>query len=246
MPRAARPMTLEVTEASTTMPKDWAAKSTRISSIAKNTPASGALKVAAMPPAAPHATSTRIRGSATRRTRPRVEPSAEPICTIGPLPTHRAAAADAQRRGQGLDRGHLGGDAAAPARDGEHHLGDAVSARLAGEEVHQRPVEQARHDGRADDEPAAQPGQCRVRGMAGGGVVRVPGQHQGEGLDQPAEDDGASAGARPHGEGQEQQTGVRRAQRGQRAGSAGLRPDAPPPAGGRDGGSGCSAVGHDL
>ena len=84
LPSAARPITLAVTEASTTMPKDSAVKSRRISSIAKNTPASGALKVAAMPPAAPQATSTRIRDSATRTSRPSVEPSAEPICTIGP------------------------------------------------------------------------------------------------------------------------------------------------------------------
>ena len=94
-------MTLAVTEASTTMPNDSAVKSRRISSIAKNTPASGALNVAAMPPAAPHATSTRIRSSATRTVRPSVEPSAEPICTIGPSrptepppPMHSAEASD--------------------------------------------------------------------------------------------------------------------------------------------------------
>ncbi len=84
MPNAARPITLAVTEAITTMPNDSVLKSRRISSIAKNTPASGALNVAAMPPAAPQATSTRIRSSLTRTTRPSVEPSAEPICTIGP------------------------------------------------------------------------------------------------------------------------------------------------------------------
>jgi hypothetical protein len=84
LPNAARPITLAVTEANTTMPKDSAVKSRRISSMAKNTPASGALKVAAMPPAAPQATSTRIRASATLATCPRAEPSAEPICTIGP------------------------------------------------------------------------------------------------------------------------------------------------------------------
>ena len=49
MPNADRPITLAVTDASTTMPNDWAAKSRRISSIAKNTPANGALKVAAIP-----------------------------------------------------------------------------------------------------------------------------------------------------------------------------------------------------
>ena len=37
-----------------------------------------------MPPAAPQATSSRSRSSGTRTARPSVEPSAEPICTIGP------------------------------------------------------------------------------------------------------------------------------------------------------------------
>ncbi len=60
MPNEARPITLAVTDESTTMPNDCAVKSRRISSMAKNTPASGALNVAAMPPAAPQATSTRI------------------------------------------------------------------------------------------------------------------------------------------------------------------------------------------
>lgn len=58
----ARPITAEVTEASTTTPKDFASKSRRISSRAKNTPAIGALNVAEMPPAAPQATSSRGRG----------------------------------------------------------------------------------------------------------------------------------------------------------------------------------------
>lgn len=37
-----------------------------------------------MPPAAPHATSSFSRSSESPVMRPRVEPSAEPICTIGP------------------------------------------------------------------------------------------------------------------------------------------------------------------
>jgi hypothetical protein len=77
-------MTLAVTEETTTIPKDRAAKSDKISSMAKNTPASGALNVAAIPPAAPQATTTRIRSSFSRASEPRVEPRAEPICTIGP------------------------------------------------------------------------------------------------------------------------------------------------------------------
>lgn len=83
-PSTARPTTLAVTLASTTAPNDSAAKSRRISSIAKNGPANGALKVAAIPPAAPHATSTRSRDSGSRAARPSAEPSADPICTIGP------------------------------------------------------------------------------------------------------------------------------------------------------------------
>ena len=71
-------------EASTTTPNDSASKSRRISSSAKKTPAIGALNVAEMPPAAPQATRIRIRDSGTRVSWPSVEPSAEPIWTIGP------------------------------------------------------------------------------------------------------------------------------------------------------------------
>jgi hypothetical protein len=44
----------------------------------------GALKVAAMPPAAPQATRIRIRSSGIFTHWPTLEASAEPICTIGP------------------------------------------------------------------------------------------------------------------------------------------------------------------
>jgi hypothetical protein len=57
-----------------------------MTSSAKNTPAMGALNVAAMPPAAPQATSSRSRRSGTRASCPSTEPRAEPICTIGPSP----------------------------------------------------------------------------------------------------------------------------------------------------------------
>ena len=59
-PRIERPMMLAVTEDSTTNPNISAVQTRRISSIAKKTPARGALKVAAMPPAAPQATRSRI------------------------------------------------------------------------------------------------------------------------------------------------------------------------------------------
>jgi hypothetical protein len=50
----------------------------------KNRPVIGALKVAAIPPAAPQATMIRSRLSDIRTSCPSVEASAEPICTIGP------------------------------------------------------------------------------------------------------------------------------------------------------------------
>ena len=56
----------------------------RMISTPKKTPVIGALKVAAMPPAAPQATSTRMRSSGIRTRWPRLDASAEPIWTIGP------------------------------------------------------------------------------------------------------------------------------------------------------------------
>ena len=83
-PNAARPIASAVTELSTTRPNDSVSKSRRITSSAKKTPAIGALNVAEIPPAAPHATRSRSRRSGTRASCPIIEPSAEPICTIGP------------------------------------------------------------------------------------------------------------------------------------------------------------------
>ena len=194
LPRAARPMTLAVTEASTTMPKDWAAKSARMSSMAKNTPARGALKVAAMPPAAPQATRTRIRGSATLMIRPSVEPSAEPIWTIGPSrptepppPIHSAEA-------RAFTAATCGAMRPPAPRDGKHHLGYPVAPSFASEGLHERPVEQSRDHRREDDEPAAESGDVRVGDMAEAGVVAMPRQGERKDLDEPAEHDCPTAG----------------------------------------------------
>ena len=59
-------------------------KSPRMISTAKRAPATGALKVAAIPAAAPQPTSVRRRRSPTRSHWPIDEPMAEPIWTIGP------------------------------------------------------------------------------------------------------------------------------------------------------------------
>ena len=73
--------------------------SRKMISTPKNTPVIGALNVAEMPPAAPQATRIRIRFSGIRTHWPKLEASAEPICTIGPsrptdppVPMHSADA----------------------------------------------------------------------------------------------------------------------------------------------------------
>ena len=73
--------------------------SRRMISKPKNRPVRGALKVAAIPPAAPQATMTRNRVSETRTAWPRLEARAEPIWTMGPsrpteppVPMHSAEA----------------------------------------------------------------------------------------------------------------------------------------------------------
>ena len=58
--------------------------SRKMISTPKNTPVIGALNVAEIPPAAPQATRIRSRFSGIRTHWPRLEASAEPICTIGP------------------------------------------------------------------------------------------------------------------------------------------------------------------
>ena len=68
----------------TTTTNESIVKSSRMISRAKKTPEIGALKVAEMPPPAPHATSSRSRLDGIRIHCPRLDPMADPICTIGP------------------------------------------------------------------------------------------------------------------------------------------------------------------
>ena len=124
------------------------------------------------------------------------------------FPSHRSAAADAQRRGQRLDPGDLWGDASAATMNGEHHLGHSVSARLAGKYLHQRPVQQAGDHRRQNYEPPTQARDVRVGDVTEAGIIAVPGQRLGEDLDQPAEHDRAAAGAGPDDQGQHQQAAV--------------------------------------
>ncbi len=130
-------MAAAVTELRTTTPNDCVSKSRRITSSAKKTPAIGALNVAEIPPAAPHATSSGRRLADTRATCPVTEPIADPICTIGPSrptdppdPMHSAEAS-------ALTIGTCGRMRPAALGDREHDLGDAVPARL-GREARRR------------------------------------------------------------------------------------------------------------
>jgi hypothetical protein len=84
LPSTVRAMTAETTLDTTMTANERGAKSPRITSLAKKTPPIGALKVAEMPAAAPHATSVRTTGAGACAICPSTEPIALPICTIGP------------------------------------------------------------------------------------------------------------------------------------------------------------------
>jgi len=76
--------TADSTAEITTGAKAVRPKSPRMTSTANSTPAIGALKIAAIPAADPHAISVFRFASEILKTCPIVDPSADPICTIGP------------------------------------------------------------------------------------------------------------------------------------------------------------------
>ena len=133
---------------------------------------------------------------ATRAAAARVtDPSAEPICTIGPSrpteppePMHSAEASD-------LTTGTCGRIRPPMPVDREHHLGHAVTARLGREARDQRPVDQPADHGREHHEPDPQPGHEGVGRVAGGAVVAMPGEQVGEAEDHVAKRDRAQPGA---------------------------------------------------
>src|SRR3954452_24797342 len=112
-PSTARATTLAVTEETTTMPKERAAKSRRMISIAKTTAARGALKRRrdAAGGTAGAQQPQPVLGDTHRPAQRRAEGRAD--LDDRSLPAHRAAAPDAQRRGQRLDDGDAGRDASA-------------------------------------------------------------------------------------------------------------------------------------
>ena len=83
-PKNARLMTSPVTAARLVAHRASSENSRSTISNPKNSPVTGALNVAAIPPAAPHATMIRNRFSDIRTRCPSVEAKAAPIWTIGP------------------------------------------------------------------------------------------------------------------------------------------------------------------
>ena len=180
LPRIERPMTLAVTEDSTTIPNDSAAHWRRMSSIAKNTPASGALNVAAIPPGRAagdqepdpplvqlHQLAERgARGrSRSARSALRVRPSRRRRCTAprrAPSPP-RPAAGCARRCGRPRPSPR--------ARRGRGPRGrsDRPAAHRGGR----------RRPGRARRTSGPSAGQVRVGGVAVPGVVVVAGEQRG-------------------------------------------------------------------
>ena len=83
-PRSWIAVTVATSDESTITLKLRVLKRRSRTSSAKNTPAIGALKIAATPPAAPAAASSRIVWSLSRKARPASEPNAAPRKTTGP------------------------------------------------------------------------------------------------------------------------------------------------------------------
>ncbi len=82
--RKARETTDASTDDNITGEKVFMVKSPKITSRAKITPAMGALNTADMPAAAPHPTSILTRSPDSLNIWPMVDPTAAPICTMGP------------------------------------------------------------------------------------------------------------------------------------------------------------------
>ena len=143
----------------------------------KNSPVIGALNVAEIPPAAPQATITRSRALAHPHQLPERGGERRADLDDRPLAADRPAAADAQRRRQRLDDRHRRADPPAVLGDREHHLGDAVPARLAREALDQRPVEERRAiTGTTSTNQMPRNGRCRLGGVSLLAERRWPGE----------------------------------------------------------------------
>ena len=128
------------------------------------------------------------------------------------LATYRATTTDARRRGQCLDQRHPSRDVPTTPSHREHHLGNAVTAGLARERVHQRAVEQTGSDRGKDHEPTTEERHVRVDETRRDREVLVAREDVGEAADQPPESDRPEAGARPDHQREDDEPGLREAE----------------------------------
>ena len=171
-----------------------------------------------MPPAAPQATRIRSRLSGIRTHWPRLEASAEPICTIGPsrpteppAPMHSADASALTTATCGRIRPPLSATAIITS-------GTPWPRASRGEPVDQRPVEQPADDRDDDEEPQAQPRQVRAGHPALLAELAVPGGQPGEEVDQVPERHRPEPGPGPDHQREHEQAAPRRPQPRRRPG----------------------------
>ena len=172
--------------------------SRKMISTPKNTPVMGALKVAEMPPAAPQATRIRSLFSGIRIHWPRPGSQRGPDLHDRAFASHRPPGADGDGRGDRFDRADLGPDPAAVLGDGQHHLGNAVAAGLAGVTVDQGTVDDAADDRDDHEEAQAQPGQVAAARVALLAELDMAGGQPGEEVDQVPERHRAQPGPGAH------------------------------------------------
>ena len=122
-----------------------------------------------------------------------------------------------------------------------------MTAGLAGEEVHEGPVQEPGDYRGEHHEPHAQPRHVRVRHVTEPGIVGVAGQREGEDLDQPAEPDRRTPGTGADAQGEHEQAHARGSECRVHPCEARLRRDEEGADGtGRGSGEGRSAQLHDC
>ena len=145
----------------------------------KKSPVIGALKVAEIPAAAPHATMMRSRVSDMRTHWPNVEAAADPIWTIGPsAPPIRRRRCKWPR--QTPLRRSPGADPPTVLRHGQHDLGHPVAGVPRREALDERSVDEPAEDRDQEQEPDPQPGQMEAADPALLSELLVTGGQPGE------------------------------------------------------------------
>ena len=181
--------------------------------MAKKTPARGALNVARFPPR--HRTRPAPADAARPAglSRPSVDPSADPIWTMGPSrptdpppPMHNAEARALTAATWAAIR---------PPRCGRRHTsppGRRGRAPPVRKGAPSGPYNSPATTGATTTNQRPSPGQARMRSTRRRRVVHVSGEDPREGDDQPAEGDGEPGRSRPHTQGKREQAGVGGAQ----------------------------------